>query len=72
MPSVYGDCRLKEISSENDIKICNKDDYFNYIKEEIYKRSNNKDGVKRPVLVFFETKKLLKEFSIFAHLKDDY
>jgi hypothetical protein len=53
MPSIYGDCRLKSISSENDVKICNEDDYFNYIKEEINRRSNNKAGVKRPVLVFF-------------------
>ncbi|CAF1389902.1 unnamed protein product [Rotaria sordida] len=59
-PSVFGKNNL-QFTKKDDIRIENSDDYFNVIKKEIDDRLRGKTD-KRPVLVFFESEKKLKEF----------
>lgn len=61
MPSVFGEnkCTFRE---EADTHVVNKADYFMRICEHITKQLEPEKGKKRAILVFFESKKLLKEF----------
>ncbi|CAF0828795.1 unnamed protein product [Adineta steineri] len=60
-PSVFGKNNLS-FTEKDDIKIENRDDYFNVIRKEIDDRLVGKSSEKRAVLVFFESKQKLKEF----------
>ncbi|CAF0744473.1 unnamed protein product [Adineta steineri] len=60
-PSVFGKNNLT-FTEKHDIKIENRDDYFNVMRKEIDDRLVGKSSEKRAVLVFFESKQKLKEF----------
>ncbi|ETO36876.1 hypothetical protein RFI_00186, partial [Reticulomyxa filosa] len=74
MPSLFGDNNLL-FAQQKDISVVNENDYFITLNKEIDDRLVGKtQGVKRAVLVFFETKKQLTEFhesSNFLAMKDD-
>ena len=60
-PSVFGANNL-DFREESDIKIENRDDYFNCIHREIIERRDARAPAKRAVMLFFEDEKLLHEF----------
>mmetsp|Transcript_37635 Transcript_37635/g.91475 ORF Transcript_37635/g.91475 Transcript_37635/m.91475 type:complete len:1903 (+) Transcript_37635:230-5938(+) len=76
IPSVFGENRLKFASNTaNDVVICkSKEDHFLELKHEILRRQKSSTkmhgDVKRPVMVFFDSRKTLLDFYESSYMKD--
>ena len=63
MPSVYGDNKFSFAQdNEKDVIIDKRVSHFKNIAQEIKDRRLEKEGVTRPIMVFFESNEQLKEF----------